>query len=85
MITSCTTILPQLRYIKFDCTKCGYVLGPYFQNQNQEVKPGACPGKMLGYLLLHFLLAVILSIHEGKSAFELSFKKASSEGLSPHS
>nr|CAB3263689.1 DNA replication licensing factor mcm2 [Phallusia mammillata] len=43
VVTSCTTILPQLRYVKYDCPKCGYVLGPYFQNQNQEVKPGACP------------------------------------------
>uniref|UniRef100_H2YWS1 DNA replication licensing factor MCM2 n=1 Tax=Ciona savignyi TaxID=51511 RepID=H2YWS1_CIOSA len=43
VINSCTTILPQLRLVKFDCPKCGYILGPYFQNQNQEVRPGACP------------------------------------------
>ncbi|CAK8687787.1 unnamed protein product [Clavelina lepadiformis] len=43
VVTCTTTILPQLRYVKYDCSKCGHVLGPYFQNQNQEVKPGACP------------------------------------------
>ncbi|XP_078485741.1 DNA replication licensing factor mcm2 [Ciona intestinalis] len=43
VVNSCTTILPQLRLVKYDCPKCNYILGPYFQNQNQEVKPGACP------------------------------------------
>lgn len=43
VVTSCTTILPQLRYIKYDCMKCRYILGPFFQGQHQEVKPGTCP------------------------------------------
>jgi len=42
-VTTTTGILPQLSMIKYDCAKCGYVLGPFFQSQNQEVKPGSCP------------------------------------------
>jgi len=43
VVTSSTGVLPQLSVIKYDCTKCGYVLGPFFQSQSQEVKPGSCP------------------------------------------
>ncbi len=43
VVTSCTGILPQLNMIKYDCLKCGFILGPFYQRQNQEVKPGTCP------------------------------------------
>ncbi|KAK3611229.1 hypothetical protein CHS0354_005239 [Potamilus streckersoni] len=43
VVTSCTGVLPQLSVIKYDCNKCNYVLGPFYQSQNQEVKPGNCP------------------------------------------
>ena len=43
VITAATGILPQLSVIKFDCNKCGYVLGPYVQSQSNEIKPGSCP------------------------------------------
>ena len=43
VITSTTSVLPQLRVIKYDCNKCGYLLGPFVQNQDQEIKPGFCP------------------------------------------
>jgi hypothetical protein len=42
-VTASTGVLPQLSIIKYDCNKCSYVLGPFVQNQNQEVKPGTCP------------------------------------------
>ena len=29
--------------IKYDCLKCGFLLGPFYQRQDQEVKPGTCP------------------------------------------
>lgn len=29
--------------IKYDCLKCGFILGPFYQRQDQEVKPGTCP------------------------------------------
>ena len=43
VITSCTGVLPQLSVIKYDCNKCNYILGPFYQTQSQEVKPGSCP------------------------------------------
>eukprot|EP00058_Branchiostoma_floridae_P021237 XP_002606727.1 hypothetical protein BRAFLDRAFT_281666 [Branchiostoma floridae] len=43
VVTSTTGILPQLSMIKYDCSKCSFVLGPFYQTQNQEVKPGSCP------------------------------------------
>jgi len=43
VVTSTSGVLPQLNIIKYDCSKCGHVLGPFTQSQNQEVKPGSCP------------------------------------------
>ena len=43
VVTSCTGVLPQLAMIKYDCNKCGFILGPFYQSQSQEVKPGSCP------------------------------------------
>ena len=43
VVTSTTGVLPQLSMIKYDCNKCHFVLGPFYQNQNTEVKPGSCP------------------------------------------
>uniref|UniRef100_A0A3Q1LHC9 DNA replication licensing factor MCM2 n=1 Tax=Bos taurus TaxID=9913 RepID=A0A3Q1LHC9_BOVIN len=43
VVTSCTGVLPQLSMVKYNCNKCGFVLGPFCQSQNQEVKPGSCP------------------------------------------
>lgn len=43
VVTSCTGVLPQLGMVKYNCNKCSFVLGPFFQSQNQEVKPGSCP------------------------------------------
>lgn len=42
-MTSCTGVLPQLSMVKYNCNKCNFVLGPFSQSQNQEVKPGSCP------------------------------------------
>lgn len=43
VVTSCTGVLPQLSMVKYNCNKCSFVLGPFSQSQNQEVKPGSCP------------------------------------------
>lgn len=43
VVSSSSGVLPQLYMVKYDCTKCGYVLGPFYQDQNTEVKPGTCP------------------------------------------
>lgn len=43
VVTSTTGVLPQLSVIKYDCVKCGFILGPFVQSQNAETKPGSCP------------------------------------------
>ena len=43
VVTSTTGILPQLNLVKYNCLKCGFVLGPFVQGQELEVKPGSCP------------------------------------------
>nr|AAM28219.1 DNA replication licensing factor [Danio rerio] len=43
VVTNCTGVLPQLGMVKYNCNKCNFILGPVFQSQNQEVKPGSCP------------------------------------------
>ncbi|OWR41481.1 DNA replication licensing factor Mcm2 like protein [Danaus plexippus plexippus] len=43
VITATTGVMPQLSVVKYDCNRCGYILGPFVQSQNSEVKPGSCP------------------------------------------
>ncbi|KAJ1674924.1 MCM DNA helicase complex subunit, partial [Spiromyces aspiralis] len=37
-----TSVFPQLKYVKFNCTKCGAVLGPFYQDSQAEIKLGMC-------------------------------------------
>uniref|UniRef100_A0A8C4RB68 DNA replication licensing factor MCM2 n=1 Tax=Eptatretus burgeri TaxID=7764 RepID=A0A8C4RB68_EPTBU len=43
VVTSCTGIMPQLSAVKYTCARCNCIMGPYMQNQHQELKPGSCP------------------------------------------
>nr|XP_022920606.1 DNA replication licensing factor Mcm2-like [Onthophagus taurus] len=43
VVTATTGVLPQLSIVKYDCNRCGFVLGPFVQSQNAEVQPGGCP------------------------------------------
>ncbi|KAF8370352.1 mcm-2 [Pristionchus pacificus] len=43
VVTVATGILPQLGIVKFDCISCGYLLGPFIQTQDNEVRPSMCP------------------------------------------
>jgi DNA replication licensing factor MCM2 len=43
VITSSTSILPQLNMIKYNCLKCNFLLGPFYQTIEKEVKPQTCP------------------------------------------
>ena len=43
VVTCSSGILQQLNMVKYDCVKCRFILGPFFQGQNQELKPGSCP------------------------------------------
>jgi DNA replication licensing factor MCM2 len=42
VVTRRSGVFPQLKYVKFDCTKCGTTLGPYPQDSNVEVKISFC-------------------------------------------
>jgi DNA replication licensing factor MCM2 len=43
VITSSTSVLPQLNMIKYNCLKCNFLLGPFYQTLEKEVKPHTCP------------------------------------------
>jgi DNA replication licensing factor MCM2 len=42
VVTRRSGVFPQLKYVKFDCVKCGITLGPYPQDSNVEVKISYC-------------------------------------------
>ena len=42
VVTRRTGVFPQLKYVKFDCTKCGITLGPFPQDSSSEVKLSYC-------------------------------------------
>eukprot|EP00897_Mesotaenium_endlicherianum_P009211 jgi/Mesen1/8318/ME000457S07522 len=43
VVTRRTGVFPQLQQVKYDCAKCGSVLGPFFQNTSSEIRVGSCP------------------------------------------
>lgn len=43
VVTIATGILPQLSVVKYDCVACGYMLGPFIQREDDELKPTICP------------------------------------------
>ncbi|PWA86996.1 DNA replication licensing factor Mcm2 [Artemisia annua] len=43
VVTRRSGVFPQLQQVKYDCNKCGSVLGPFVQNSYSEVKVGSCP------------------------------------------
>ncbi|KAI0311420.1 MCM-domain-containing protein [Amylostereum chailletii] len=42
VVTRRSGVFPQLKYVKFDCRKCGGVLGPFFQDATKEVRISYC-------------------------------------------
>lgn len=42
VVTRRSGVFPQLKYVKFDCTKCGITLGPFAQDSHVEVKISYC-------------------------------------------
>ncbi|KAJ3175281.1 MCM DNA helicase complex subunit [Geranomyces variabilis] len=43
VVTRRTGVFPQLKYVKYDCVKCGAVIGPYYQDASTEHRVGNCP------------------------------------------
>lgn len=42
VVTRRSGVLPQLKYVKFDCGKCGTTLGPFYQDTMKEVRISFC-------------------------------------------
>ncbi|KAF9070638.1 MCM-domain-containing protein [Rhodocollybia butyracea] len=42
VVTRRSSVFPQLKYVKFDCKKCGAVLGPFYQDATKEVRVSYC-------------------------------------------
>lgn len=42
VVTATTGVLPQLSVVKYDCNKCGFIMGPFVQTQHTELQPGVC-------------------------------------------
>lgn len=43
VVTRRSGVFPQLKYVKFDCKKCGAILGPFYQDASKEVTISYCP------------------------------------------
>ena len=43
VVTRRSGVFPQLQQVKYDCLRCGFTLGPFFQNMSDVVKPASCP------------------------------------------
>ncbi|EFA77281.1 MCM family protein [Heterostelium album PN500] len=43
VITRRSNVYPQLKFVKFDCVKCKVIIGPFYQNGNQNIQIGICP------------------------------------------
>lgn len=42
VVTRRSGVFPQLKLVKFDCGKCGSVLGPFYQDLQEEIRIGSC-------------------------------------------
>lgn len=42
VVTRRSGVFPQLKYVKFDCGRCGEVLGPFYQDAAAEIRIGFC-------------------------------------------
>lgn len=42
VVTRRSGVFPQLKLVKYDCGKCGAILGPFVQDLNQEIRINAC-------------------------------------------
>lgn len=42
VVTRRSGVFPQLKYVKFDCGKCGTTLGPFYQDTMKELRVSFC-------------------------------------------
>jgi DNA replication licensing factor MCM2 len=38
-----TSVFPQLQIVNYNCVPCNFLLGPFTQTSDAEIKPGKCP------------------------------------------
>ncbi|KAL3315604.1 MCM DNA helicase complex subunit [Cichlidogyrus casuarinus] len=44
VVTSTTSVMPQLSLVRYNCIKCNCLIGPFVQGQSgSEIKPSTCP------------------------------------------
>lgn len=44
VVTRRTGVFPQLQEVMYDCGKCGFIVGPIYQQKGgEEIRPGSCP------------------------------------------
>lgn len=43
VVTRRTSVFPQMQQVQYDCGKCGWIVGPYIQNSETEIKVATCP------------------------------------------
>ena len=43
VVTRRTGVFPQLQSVKYDCLRCGFIIGPLVQNAEAEIKVSMCP------------------------------------------
>lgn len=70
VVTRRTGVFPQLQMVKFNCNRCGHILGPFFQNNESEIKIGACGAcQSLGpFEVCHLCAYVCRHIHLSKQS-----------------
>ncbi len=69
VVTRRSGVFPQLKYVKFDCRKCGAVLGPFYQDATTEVKVSYCAAcESKGPFQVNSEQASALSLYITKSA-----------------
>lgn len=42
VVTKRTAVYPQIRWVKFECIKCGVKLGPFYQDSDKEINVTKC-------------------------------------------
>ena len=43
VVTRRSSVFPQLQVVKFDCARCGCLVGPFIQDMKEEIKITQCP------------------------------------------
>lgn len=45
VVTRRSGVFPQLKWVKYNCSKCNELLGPFYQDIHNEIKVRTCPNR----------------------------------------